>query len=454
MILSPFLSLFLLTLSMSQRNHLILPSPQYDRNEDALKRMHSSVEYAFESYRKQLTRVMTQFDFISKSGMSIKLNEERLQIVYDQLRRSISQIPEKWEDNELLLRELTQSGNDMLQYMGQDRTVLKELSNSDLGESKFSKQPKTEASNLPPSSYDSCEQILFHLHRDWGSTSGSKLVRKNFYGAVLAAVNRFVLDNQGGSDAAILCPGSGLGRLAVEMAALGLTVEANECSNLMAAVFHGLLLRFSQASSASLPAQFYPFLAGPMMDEWRFDRRLDGSQLPGKDADGVLSYLQSVPQRDSPASLTLQLGSFVDVYSHPNYGAKFDAVTTCFFIDTSADLVQTVAVISHALREGGIWINLGPLHYHSNATRVPFSHDLLLRVVEQGGFTILSDDRVSSSYSGEEELSMKPEYYNVPLTVYRLSDASMRYSMSSADSHSPDDSPSHGIYPSPNFVLK
>ena len=34
---------------------------------------------------------------------------------------------------------------------------------------------------------------------------------------------------------------------------------------------------------------------------------------------------------------------------------------TCFFIDTSDDLLEYIAVIAHVLKPGGLWVNAGPL---------------------------------------------------------------------------------------------
>ena len=41
-----------------------------------------------------------------------------------------------------------------------------------------------------------------------------------------------------------------------------------------------------------------------------------------------------------------------------------------------------IAVISHVLRPGGLWVNAGPLHYHMGGrTRIPYSAAELQQVV-------------------------------------------------------------------------
>ncbi|RVW37827.1 Carnosine N-methyltransferase [Vitis vinifera] len=42
----------------------------------------------------------------------------------------------------------------------------------------------------------------------------------------------------------------------------------------------------------------------------------------------------------------------------------WDAVVTCFFIDTAHNIVEYIEIISRILKDGGVWINFGPLLYH------------------------------------------------------------------------------------------
>ena len=58
------------------------------------------------------------------------------------------------------------------------------------------------------------------------------------------------------------------------------------------------------------------------------------------------------------------LGDFVEIYGGQDNADFWDAVTTCFFIDTAPVVVEYIDVIYGMLRPGGVWINLGPLLYH------------------------------------------------------------------------------------------
>lgn len=44
--------------------------------------------------------------------------------------------------------------------------------------------------------------------------------------------------------------------------------------------------------------------------------------------------------------------------------ANWDAVLTCFFIDTSKNIVEYIRTLHHLLKPGGVWINLGPTLWH------------------------------------------------------------------------------------------
>ena len=47
-------------------------------------------------------------------------------------------------------------------------------------------------------------------------------------------------------------------------------------------------------------------------------------------------------------------GDFEEVYARPEYAGAFDAVATCFFIDTAHNLLRYLEVIWGALRVRGV----------------------------------------------------------------------------------------------------
>ena len=55
-------------------------------------------------------------------------------------------------------------------------------------------------------------------------------------------------------------------------------------------------------------------------------------------------------QGDSVGSLSMVAGDFVEVYRPPHPPSSFDAVTTCFFLDTAHNVFEYMDVIWHVLK--------------------------------------------------------------------------------------------------------
>lgn len=171
---------------------------------------------------------------------------------------------------------------------------------------------------------------------------------------------------------------------------------------------------------ANISIRFYPQLLSILYDDWDFEARLNPSYFPAlEDIDLLREWASSGSMSDS---LVLQFGDFVEIYGLMEQGSRFDAVVTCFFIDTATDILQYLAVIRHVLRPNGMWINAGPLHYHKNST-IAYSYRQLVRVVQAFGFSVVSETSLKSSYSGDDFVSMNPTYYHIPLTAFRLNSA-------------------------------
>lgn len=64
----------------------------------------------------------------------------------------------------------------------------------------------------------------------------------------------------------------------------------------------------------------------------------------------------SIPDRAPGSMLTGQgglsmvAGDFVEVYAHPDHTEDFDAVATCFFLDTAHNVFEYMDVIWHVLK--------------------------------------------------------------------------------------------------------
>ncbi len=89
---------------------------------------------------------------------------------------------------------------------------------------------------------------------------------------------------------------------------------------------------------------------------------------------------------------------FADGLRPPFAPGTLDAVVTSWFIDVArADIRQTAAAINRVLTPGGLWVNVGPLRFHTTLSR-SYTIEEVLDMVGLGGFEILSHDRQDIPY--------------------------------------------------------
>lgn len=123
----------------------------------------------------------------------------------------------------------------------------------------------------------------------------------------------------------------------------------------------------------------------PYVDSWlnnlKFENQLRAVEFP-----------DVCPQEfaDRLSNFSMVAGDFLEVY---NEESTFDCIVTCFFIDTAHNIIDYVEKIWTLLKEGGFWINLGPLLYHyskiAGEISIELSYEQLKRVIEKVGFDYL-----------------------------------------------------------------
>ena len=93
------------------------------------------------------------------------------------------------------------------------------------------------------------------------------------------------------------------------------------------------------------------------------------------------------------------------MYSSPEQAGAFDAVLTCFFLDTAHNALRYLETIGATLRRGGLWLHLGPLLWHwadggYAEQSVELSLSELHRAARLLGFRPLRQQFVDASYIG------------------------------------------------------
>ena len=239
-------------------------------------------------------------------------------------------------------------------------------------------------------------------------------------------------------------------------------VEANECSGVMLtamnSLFNHILIQDTTDSNAGGDIvhgqrpqyEFYPKLYYALADDWAFSSRFNSERIDLADLSHIqkwLRYQQSL--RSSPdisvnldtseevsnngGSLTVQSGDFVSLYSSSHAVNSFDIVVTSFFIDTVLDsLLIYITNIYRVLKPSGFWINTGPLHYH-RAGGVPYSFEHVEELIILTGFEVIESRIIETDYCGEYMSVMKPEFYRIPLTIYRKQPVHSRAALSVTD---------------------
>ena len=235
----------------------------------------------------------------------------------------------------------------------------------------------------------------------------------------------------------MLVPGAGLGRVGYELTLAGdgaWEVTAVECSRLLAAGAMGIFQacgvlaeRDCEASGdgqsqgeccgriesidKALP-RFYPhasWLSNVAAGSETFGAVRVSTRLGGC---GSLSLAGSKAARAEVLPYYYVHGDFLG----PVRGAErkggvagegwgFDVVVTTYFLDAADDVLLVLKAISRALREGGLWVNLGPLEYHDNVSGPRLSMDELLEAAHDCGLAV-AEQRVASDgasfYGGKQ----------------------------------------------------
>ncbi|KAM5536767.1 hypothetical protein V8D89_009485 [Ganoderma adspersum] len=165
----------------------------------------------------------------------------------------------------------------------------------------------------------------------------------------------------------VLVPGAGLGRLAWDVASLGFACQGNEFSHYMLLASFYVLNRTDEINKHTIYPYIHSYSNSP-----NNDALLRAISIPD-----VLP--SSMPEG---ADFSLVAGDFEEIYGgsdplkadhgDPSAG-QWDAVLTCFFIDTAKNIVNYLRIIHRILAPGGVWINLGPLlwHWEGNTTNDP-----------------------------------------------------------------------------------
>ncbi|KAJ2486739.1 hypothetical protein IWW37_005503 [Coemansia sp. RSA 2050] len=215
--------------------------------------------------------------------------------------------------------------------------------------------------------------------RDWSSEGAEE--RRLTYGPLIEALedeySGIALELRG--EVHVLVPGAGLGRLAYDICCRGFSTQGNEFSYFMLFASNYIL----NSSLEKNEHVVYPYIH-------------QFSHVACSEDQMRAVYIPDAPPSNMPYSATAEFsmtaGDFIEVYGADDEKEKWDAIVTCFFMDTARNVLAYLDTIWHALKPGAVWINLGPLLWHfdnvAGESSIELTRDEFLQLVANMGFVL------------------------------------------------------------------
>lgn len=201
------------------------------------------------------------------------------------------------------------------------------------------------------------------FYRDWSAQGASE--RNACYEPVLKDVEELFLHVPTKDDLKILVPGAGLGRLVFEICRQGYTVEGNEIS------YHQLLASawVLNHSARAEQLELFPFVQA-FNNVVSREHQLQAVKIPDVHPATELEKASASIGTHAFDRMSMTASDFIVLYGNEEHSGMFDAVITVFFLDTAPNVIRYIEVVRNCLKNGGAWINNGPLLWHFG-DRVP-----------------------------------------------------------------------------------
>jgi len=208
----------------------------------------------------------------------------------------------------------------------------------------------------------------------------------------------------------VLVPGSGLGRLSWDIARMGFACQANEFSHYMLLTSYFILNKTAQIKQHT----FHPYVHS-------------FSNAPNKHSILQAVSIPDVNPSDLPqgSDFSLVAGDFEEIFGNSDQEGEWNAILTCFFIDTAKNIVNYLRILHRILAPGGVWINLGPLlwHWENNNTSDPsveLDMEELKTLARTIGFEISNETTVDTTYTNNAQSMLGYVYHAAFWTATKI----------------------------------
>jgi carnosine N-methyltransferase len=215
----------------------------------------------------------------------------------------------------------------------------------------------------------------------------------------------------------VLIPGSGLGRLVFDIVCDGYAAQGNEFSYQMIFVSNFIL----NCNMGVEQMAICPFIDTPCNHAGAGDMTREVRVPDVSIIDAIEECSKLLPPGERP-DMSMVSGEWLQIYK--DQSDTWDAVVTCFFIDTAPIVMEYIDAIYRLLRPGGVWINLGPLLYHWASSyssghedpryqqSIELSCDEIKEIAESYGFTVESLSQHVCNYTCNQRSMMQTTYHS------------------------------------------
>ena len=272
--------------------------------------------------------------------------------------------------------------------------------------------------------------MLHSLSREW-SSHGQNERDLTFKPIIQELLYRLPVKEDGSNayQQRVLVPGCGVARLPIDICCEGYSVEGNEFSAYMLMASNYILngvgvecdggrgpvmshlicpyvdkvCNVARVSDVLAPVKVPEVPACELLRQSTFHHLETESEYPRFSMSaGDFNSLYGPPPSSAAADVAVRAASAAASTPAPtpvNPNA-FDAVVTCFFLDTAPVVMEYLQTLRHCLKPGGVWVNFGPLLYHWRADSegngdsrydesIELSWEELRPVIEAMGFKFL-----------------------------------------------------------------
>ncbi|CDK26162.1 unnamed protein product [Kuraishia capsulata CBS 1993] len=226
------------------------------------------------------------------------------------------------------------------------------------------------------SDFAKVDNVVSQILREW--TEDGKAERDVCFGKILGELQERFPNVEERPQLKCLLPGTGLGRMLLEMVRLGFLSIGNEYT------YHMITMSFFILNNVQRPNQYtlHPFL-GKSKNVSSRENQLKSVTFPDSSPHERTKFMEQNPQIEFSDLMSMVTGSFLDLYGPPGLSfsneytanietaefrsqnkSSLDVIATCFFLDTAINIIDYLKAIHHCLKPNGIWLNFGPLLWH------------------------------------------------------------------------------------------